>query len=62
MERARATWTDERLDDLTHRMDEGFRRVGADIRGLRALMLQLGAGTIATMIVGFASLLAAQLA
>jgi hypothetical protein len=27
MERARATWTDERLDDLARRMDDGFHRV-----------------------------------
>ncbi|MGZ5376439.1 MAG: hypothetical protein ACXWEF_08335 [Solirubrobacterales bacterium] len=26
-ERARATWTDERLDDLSRRMDEGFSRM-----------------------------------
>jgi hypothetical protein len=29
---AREAWTDERLDDLTKRMDEGFREVRADIR------------------------------
>ena len=27
MERARATWTDERLDDLSQRVDDGFTRV-----------------------------------
>ena len=27
MERARATWTDERLDDLSRRVDVGFERV-----------------------------------
>lgn len=32
---ARETWTDERLDDLTKHMDEGFREVRADIRQLR---------------------------
>ena len=36
MERARGTWTDERLDDLSHRVDDGFRRVDADIRTLEA--------------------------
>jgi hypothetical protein len=34
----RESWTDEGLDDLNHRVDEGFRRVDADIRGLRAEM------------------------
>jgi hypothetical protein len=34
----RENWTDARLDDLSHRMDQGFERVDADIRGLRAEM------------------------
>ena len=87
MERARVTWTDERLEDLARRMDEGFKRVDADLRELRGemnarfaeingrfgenngrfdalqrLTLLIGAGMIGTMIVGFASVLAAQLA
>jgi hypothetical protein len=28
-------WTDERLDDLAHRMDLGFERVDRDVRELR---------------------------
>lgn len=32
----RATWTDERLDDLANRMDAGFARVDRDIRELRS--------------------------
>jgi hypothetical protein len=36
VERGRATWTDERLDDLARRMDAGFDRVDADLRSLRA--------------------------
>jgi hypothetical protein len=42
MEAMRETWTDERLDDLTRRMDQNFDRVDArfdcidrDIRELR---------------------------
>ena len=31
----RAAWTDERLDDLSRRMDAGFGRVDEDIRDLR---------------------------
>lgn len=31
MELARETWTDERLDDLVHRMDGGFARVESHI-------------------------------
>lgn len=36
MESGRATWTDERLDDLANRMDDGFERVDRDIRDLSA--------------------------
>lgn len=32
----RETWTDARLDDLNHRVDQGFNRVDADIRTLRS--------------------------
>jgi hypothetical protein len=31
----RTIWTDERLDDLSRRMDAGFATVHADIRELR---------------------------
>jgi len=34
----REAWTDERLDDLAKRMDQGFDRVDKDIRDLRAEM------------------------
>ncbi len=34
MERARATWTDERLDDLSARVDTGFTRLDGDVRTL----------------------------
>jgi hypothetical protein len=74
MERARTTfWTDERLDDFAPHVDVRFDRLEEDIRGLRTearsdigalqrMVLQVGAGVIATMLVGFASLVAAQLA
>jgi thiosulfate reductase cytochrome b subunit len=38
MSAVREAWTDERLDDLAHRMDGGFERVDRDIRDLRAEM------------------------
>lgn len=38
METMRQSWTDGRLDDLTHRMEQGFERVDADIRDLRIEM------------------------
>ena len=34
----RVSWTDERLDDLSQRMDAGFERVDRDIRDLRTEM------------------------
>jgi len=33
---ARETWTDERLDDLTKRVDKGFDATRVEIRDLRA--------------------------
>jgi hypothetical protein len=68
MERARATWTDERLDDLARRMDEGFNRVDAELRSLRAevsalhrTMIQVAAAMMATFLAGFLGLIATQL-
>ena len=34
----RVAWTDERLDDLSARMDAGFDRVDRDMRDLRGEM------------------------
>ena len=34
----REAWTDERLDDLNAKVDEGFRRVETDVRELRTEM------------------------
>jgi hypothetical protein len=31
----REKWTDERLDDLNKKVDDGFARLDADIRALR---------------------------
>jgi DNA anti-recombination protein RmuC len=35
MEAMREAWTDERLDDLTTRVDEGFRELRKDLRSFR---------------------------
>lgn len=35
---AREAWTDERLDDLNHRVDEGFKEMRAEFRGVRGEM------------------------
>jgi hypothetical protein len=62
MEAMRVNWTDERLDDLSHRMDAGFDRVDADLRELRGEMnsrfdalqrtLILAAGGIIAALIG----------
>lgn len=62
-------WTDERLDDLSRRMDAGFARVDADIRelrgelraeigGLRQTLLRVGGG----IMVGLVGVIAAVIA
>jgi len=66
MERARATWTDERLDDLAHhivggfdRLDTDIRELRTDVRELRTLMIQLSGATIAAILGTLVTLLAA---
>jgi hypothetical protein len=64
MEAMRKAWTDERLDDLSRRMDRGFDRVDADLRALNGrfdalqrTMVQVGGG----LIVALVGLIATQL-
>jgi chromosome segregation ATPase len=35
MEVVRDAWTDERMDDLNHRVDEGFNEVSREFRAVR---------------------------
>jgi hypothetical protein len=72
MERTRATWTDERLDDLTRRVEDGFRRVDEDIRALsgridglssrfdamQRTLIQIGGVMIATTLATLVTVLA----
>ena len=60
----RSAWSDERLDDLSRRMDAGFARVDADIRelraeigGLRLTLLRVGGG----IMIGLVGVIAAIL-
>ncbi len=57
----RVAWTDERLDDLSARMDAGFDRVDRDIRDLRSevhagfaemrsLMFRVGGGVVVSVL------------
>ena len=50
-------WTDERLDDMSRRMDAGFQRVDDDIhelrtdmRDMRTLMFQLWGSTMVAIL------------
>ena len=58
---AREAWTDERLDDLTKRVDTGFKEVKGEVKEvkgeLRDLRVEIGAMQ-RTMIIGFVSLFA----
>ncbi|HEX3734069.1 MAG TPA: hypothetical protein VHU86_02835 [Solirubrobacterales bacterium] len=38
MEAVREVWTDERMDDLNHRVDEGFRRMDREFQAIRLEM------------------------
>jgi hypothetical protein len=68
METVRDAWTDERLDDLNHRVDEGFKEMRTEFRAVRSelggqiaqlnrTILQLFGGMLATMVVGFLAIL-----
>ncbi len=57
MESMREAWTDERLDDMSDRMDRGFDRVDAELRALNGrfdalqrTMLQIGGGVIVALV------------
>jgi hypothetical protein len=54
----RESWTDERLDDLSRKVDQGFARLDADMRALddrfdslQRTLLQVG-GVITAALVG----------
>lgn len=64
METMRKAWTDERLNDLSARMDRGFDRVDADLRALNArfdalqrVLIQVGAGLIAGLVGAMATVI-----
>jgi hypothetical protein len=46
----RATWSDERLDDLSRRVDNGFDRLDHDIRELRGLIIRFGGGIMVGLV------------
>jgi hypothetical protein len=58
MEAMRVSWTDERLDDLNHKVDEMNREMHAEFRAVRGEMRTM----LATTVGGFVTLLAALIA
>ncbi|HEX6455300.1 MAG TPA: hypothetical protein VF009_02130 [Solirubrobacterales bacterium] len=56
---AREAWTDERLDDLNKKVDDGFRDMREEFRAVRAELSRLTYGLIGTMLVGFLGTIAA---
>jgi hypothetical protein len=75
MYKMRESWTDERLDDFRDEVnrrfdgvDRRFDKVDAELHrvndrldGLHRTLLQIAGGTIATLIAGFAGVIATQL-
>ena len=75
MEAMRDSWTDNRLDYLNHRVDNGFRqvderfsrlesrveRIDERLDDLNRTMIHFGFGMITTMLVGFLTVLATTL-
>lgn len=68
MNAARQSWTDERLDDLSQRMDTGFARVDAELRelngrfdALQRTLIQVGFSLSAAMIGVMAATIFTQL-
>jgi hypothetical protein len=47
MEAMRDAWTDERLDDLNHRVDEGFSEMRTEFRAVRGKFLAVRSETSA---------------
>jgi hypothetical protein len=58
MDSVREAWTDERLDDLNHRVDEGFREMREEFRVVRGEMSAMYRTMTVTMITGFSGLAA----
>jgi hypothetical protein len=68
MEAVREKWTDERLDDLNKKVDDGFAEVRTEFRAVRfemrsefSALNRLILGLYGTMILGFAGLIVRHL-
>lgn len=63
---AREVWTDERLDDLNKKVDEGFKEmrrefkaVRGEIGALNRTIIQFAWGVVGTIFIGFMGTIAA---
>jgi hypothetical protein len=57
MDAMREAWTDERLDDLNHRMDWGFTEVQSEFRALRSEMSAMNRALTQSMLAGFGAMI-----
>ena len=53
---AREVWTDGRLDDLNHRVDEGFKEMCEEFRAIRGEIASMSRTLIQTMVCGFVAM------
>jgi hypothetical protein len=56
----RMMWSDERLNELSRKVDAGFNRVDRDIRDLRTLMFQLWGTNMLAIIVTILAVIATR--
>ena len=65
MPRDKESWTDDRLDDLNHKVDEGFKDMREEFRAMRSeaganhrTVIQMVAVLCVTALVGFLGVIA----
>ena len=63
---AREAWTDERLDDLNKKVDEGFKEMRGEFKAVRGeigalnrTIIQFAWGVVGTIFIGFMGTIAA---
>jgi hypothetical protein len=65
VEAVREKWTDERLDDLNQKVDEGFRDMREELRAVRGEMSAMSrsfTSLVVLTLTGFAGIIATVLA
>lgn len=54
----REAWTDERLDDLNRKVDDGFSEMRQEFRAQQRMIILLFGGMFSTTLVGFLGVIA----